>query len=270
VNEFITLLQGIKHFPISDSEKKVLYNIINNRQRNSNEKIRKLKNFFGFKNNNKVENHSTTSVEVDSLMEKGILKLNNTILDSNPRIGLNQQRTNEKCKLTSAGLIHIFSNRYTYSPDFLIKYNEDIVLQELLFKHIQSNTIKSATAKFFNIITDYLTASSDYIINLELEPDKPLTAEVREEIVHNIKIFSLILGFKITILFNEYNIIPSGIGANNDNVIFAIHQVESLMKKNLAKDPKFLNLLSIVSSEFNSGHDDFVSLMDLDGKHKST
>jgi hypothetical protein len=93
---------------------------------------------------------------------------------------------------------------------------------------------------------------------------------MREEIGNNIKIFSLILGFKITILFNEYNIISSGIGANNDNVIFAIHQVESLMKKNLAKDPKFLNLLSIVSSEFSSGHDDFVSLMDLDRKHNST
>jgi hypothetical protein len=44
--------------------------------------------------------------------------------------------------------------------------------------------------------------------------------------------------------------------------------MESLMKKNLAKDPKFLNLLSTVSSEFNSGYDDFVTLRSLDNKPK--
>ncbi|MDN5844637.1 MAG: hypothetical protein L0H53_00005, partial [Candidatus Nitrosocosmicus sp.] len=82
MNEFITLLQGIKHFPISDSEKRVLYNIINNRQRDSNEKIRKLKNFFGFKNNKKVESDSITSVEANSLMQKGILELDKLSLQA--------------------------------------------------------------------------------------------------------------------------------------------------------------------------------------------
>lgn len=267
MNEFITLLQRIRHFPISDSEKKVLYNIINNRQRDSNNEIKKLKNFFGFISNQKVENLSTTSVETNSLMEKGIIEPNNTPIDSNPKVVSNRQVTNEKCKLTSLGLIHIFSNKYTYSPDFLIKYKDDIVLHELLFKHFQSNTIKAATAKFFNIITDYLTTSSNYIINLSLEQDKPLTPDMKEEFEHKIKIFSLILGFKITILFNDYNIISSNIGANNDKVIFAIHQVETLMKKNLSKDPKFLNLLSMVSSEFNSGYNDFTSFTGQDNKH---
>lgn len=57
-------------------------------------------------------------------------------------------------------------------------------------------------------------------------------------------------------------------GANNDNVIFTIHEIESLMKKNLAKDTKFLNLLTIISSEFSSGYDDFVNLRNLDNKPK--
>ena len=268
MNEFIILLQGIKHFPISDSEKRVLYNIINNRQRDSNDKIKKLKNFFGFGSNKKVENLSTASVETTSLMEKGIIQPDNTPLDLNPRAISNQQITNEKFKLTSLGLLHIFSNMYTYSPDFLVRYNDDIVLQELLFNHFQPNTIKMATAKFFNIITDYLKTSSNYIFSLSFEQDKPLTANMKEEIDQKIKIFALILGFKITILFNEYNIISSSIGADNDNVIFAIHEIESLMKKNLAKDPKFLNLLSTVSSEFSAGYDDFVSLRNLDNKHQ--
>jgi hypothetical protein len=268
VNEFIILLQGIKHFPISDPEKRALYNIINNRQRDSNDKIKKLKDFFGFGRNRKVENLPTATIETNSLIEKGIIQLDITPRGSNPRAVSDQQVTNDKFKLTSVGLIHIFSNKYTYSPDFLVRYNDDIVLQELLFKHFQANTIKMATAKFFNIITDYLKTSSDYIFSLSFEKGKPLSADMKEEIDQKIKIFALILGFKITVLFNEYNIISSSIGANNDNVIFAIHEIESLMKKNLAKDPRFLNLLSTVSSEFNSGYDDFVTLRSLDNKPK--
>ena len=268
MNEFIILLQGIKHFPISDPEKRALYNIINNRQRDSNDKIKKLKDFFGFGRNRKVENLPTATVETNSLIEKGIIQLDITPRGSNPRAVSDQQVTNDKFKLTSVGLIHIFSNKYTYSPDFLVRYNDDIVLQELLFKHFQANTIKMATAKFFNIITDYLKTTSDYIFSLSFEKDKPLSADMKEEIDQKIKIFALILGFRITVLFNEYNIISSSIGANNDNVIFAIHEIESLMKKNLAKDPKFLNLLTTVSREFNSGYDDFVTIRNLDNKPK--
>lgn len=268
MNEFIALLQEIKQFPISDSEKRALYNIINNRQKDLNDKIKKLKDFFSFGTNRKVENLSTATVEIKSLMEKGIIQLDTALLDSDQRAASNQQVNNKKFKLTSVGLIHIFSNKYTYSPDFLVTYIDDIVLQELLFKHFQSNTIKIATAKFYNIITDYLKTTSDYIFSLSFEKDKPLSEDMKEEIGQKIKIFGLILGFKIAILFNEYNIISSSIGANNDNVIFAIHEIESLMKKNLAKDPKFLNLLTVVSSEFNSGYDDFVTLRNLDNKPK--
>lgn len=268
VKKFIILLQGIKHFPISDPEKRTLYNIINNRQRDSSDKIKRLKDFFGFKMNNKAQNLSTATVETNSLIEKGIIQLDITPLGSNSRAVSKQQVSNEKFKLTSLGLIHIFSNKYTYSPDFLVRYNDDIVLQELLFKHFQTNTIKMATAKFFSIVTDYLATSSDYLFSFSFEQDKPLSAEMEDEIDQKIKINALILGFKIAILFNEYNIISSNMGANNDNVIFTIHEIESLMKKNLAKDTKFLNLLTIVSSEFSSGYDDFVNLRNLDNKPK--
>ena len=181
---------------------------------------------------------------------------------------IDQKPTSEKCRLTSIGLIHIFNDRYTYSPDFLLKYHNDIFLQEVLFNLFQTNTIKAATAKFFNIITDYLTTTSNYVINLSLEMDKPLNENIKNEIEHKIKIFSLILGFKIVILFNENNIISSNLETNDDKVIFAIHQVETLMKKTLSKDSKFLNLLSAVSNEFSSGHDDFTSFLSQDNKHE--
>ena len=260
MNEFITLLQSVKHFPISEPEKRVLYNIINNTQRDSSNKIKRLKNFLGFNSNKMDGNFSTASVETKSLIEKGMIHSINTAMDPNPRVVTNQKPTNEKCGLTSIGLIHIFNDKYTYSPDFLLKYSDDIFLQEVLFNLFQTNTIKAATAKFFNIITDYLTTTANYVINLSLEMDKPLNEDIKNEIEHKIKIFSLILGFKIAILFNENNIISSSsLEANNDKVILAIHQIETLMKKDLSKDSKFLNLLSAVSNEFSSGYDDFTS-----------
>jgi hypothetical protein len=238
VNEFITLLQSVKHFPISESEKRVLYNIINNTQRDSRKKIKTLKKLLGFISNRKDENFSAVSLETNSLLEKGIIYSINTTINSNPVVNINQKPTNEEYRLTSIGLIHIFNDRYTYSPDFLLKYHNDIFLQEVLFNLFQTSTVKAATAKFFSIITDYLTTTSNYVINLSLEKNKPVDEDTKNEIEHKIKIFSLILGFKITILFNENNIISSNLEANNDKVIFAIHQIESLMKKNLSKDTK--------------------------------
>ena len=63
--------------------------------------------------------------------------------------------------------------------------------------------------------------------------DKTLNENIKNEIEHKIKIFSLILGFKIVILFNEDNILSTNIETNNDKVIFTIHQVETLMKKTI-------------------------------------
>ena len=268
MNEFITILQSVKRFPISDSEKRVLYNIINNTQRDSRNKIKMLKKLLGFISNRKDENISAVSFETNSLLEKGIIHSINTTINSNPGVNINQKPANEEYRLTSMGLIHIFNDRYTYSPDFLLKYQNDIFLQEVLFSLFQTITIKAATAKFFNIITDYLTSTSDYVINLSLEMNKPVNEDIKNEIEHKIKVFSLILGFKITILFNENNIISSNLETNNDKVIFAIHEVETLMKKNLSKDSKFLNLLSTVSSEFTSGYDDLTGFLNQDNKHR--
>ncbi len=130
MNEFITLLQSVKHFPISESEKRVLYNIINNTQRDSSNKIKRLRKFFGFISNRMDENSSTASVETNSLIEKGMIHSINTTIDPNPTVVINQKPTNEKCRLTSIGLIHIFNDKYTYSPDFLLKYPNDIFLQK--------------------------------------------------------------------------------------------------------------------------------------------
>lgn len=72
-------------------------------------------------------------------------------------------------------------------------------MQEVLFSHFQTDTIKVATAKFFNIITEHLTTAANYVINLSLEMDNPPNENTKNEIEHKIKIFSLILGFKIAI-----------------------------------------------------------------------
>ena len=67
---------------------------------------------------------STASVETGSLIEKGLIQSMNATMDPNPMIVMDQKPTNEKCRLTSIGLIHMFNDRYTYSPDFLLKYHK--------------------------------------------------------------------------------------------------------------------------------------------------
>ena len=171
MNELITILQSVKRFPISESEKRILYNIINNTQRDPRNKIKRLRKLLGFISNKKDENFSAVSLETSSLLEKGIIYSINTTINSNPVVNINQKPTNEEYRLTSIGLIHIFNDRYTYSPDFLLKYHNDIFLQEVLFSLFQTSTIKAATAKFFNIITDYLTTTSNYVINLSTIPN---------------------------------------------------------------------------------------------------
>jgi hypothetical protein len=39
---------------------------------------------------------------------------------------MDQRPTNEKCRFTSIGFIHILNDKYTYSPEFLIKYHKDL------------------------------------------------------------------------------------------------------------------------------------------------
>jgi hypothetical protein len=268
VNEFLTLLQSVKQFPISDSEKRVLYNVINYTLRDSSNRINRLKKFLGLSSNRVNENFSALTLEINSLLEKGMIRSIDTTINSNPMTGMGQKPSKGEYRLTSNGLIHIFNDKYTYSPDFLLKYHNDIFLQNVLFNLFQTNTIKAATAKFFNIITDYLTTTSNYVIKLSLEVNKPLSEDIKNEIEHKMKIFSLILGFKITVLFNENNIITANLDTNDDKVIFAIHQVETLMKKNLSRDSKFLNLLSVVSNEFSSGYDDITSFLSQNNRHE--
>ncbi|WP_458719109.1 hypothetical protein [Candidatus Nitrosocosmicus sp. R] len=142
------------------------------------------------------EKFSTASVETNSLIEKGLIHSINATKDPNPMVVMDQRPNNEKFSLTSIGLIHIFNNKYIYSPEFLLKYHKDIFLQKVLFSHIQTDTIKVATAKFFNIITEHLTTASNYVINLSLEMDNPPNENTKNEIEHKIKIFSLILGLR--------------------------------------------------------------------------
>jgi hypothetical protein len=40
------------------------------------------------------------------------------------------------------------------------------------------------------------------------------------------------------------------------------------MKKNLSKDSKFLNLLSVVSNEFSSGYDDITGFLSQNNGHE--
>jgi hypothetical protein len=84
VNELITILQRVKRFPISESEKRILYNIINNTRRDSRNKIKRLRKLLGFISNRKDESFSAVSLETNSLVEKGIIHSINMTINSSP------------------------------------------------------------------------------------------------------------------------------------------------------------------------------------------
>ena len=124
MNEFITLLQSVRHFPISEAEKRVLYNIINNTQRDSSNKIKRLKKFLGFTKNKMDGGYQQNRWKQTVWLKKALIHSSNATKDPNPMVVMDQRPTNEKCRLTSIGLIHIFNDKYTYSPEFLIKYHK--------------------------------------------------------------------------------------------------------------------------------------------------
>ena len=166
-------------------------------------------------------------------------------------------------RLTSIGLICIFYNKFIYSPSLLAKYHDSIVLKELLYRYVEVDTIKSSSAKFFVLITEYLYDVSSYLIGYHRTSTNQLTLEIKREIEHQLSLFALTLGFKIAILFKESNLISASFQGDNEKAIIALHQMESTMKKILSKDSMLQKLVLDVSSEISLAREEFLSNNDL-------
>lgn len=166
-------------------------------------------------------------------------------------------------RFTTFGLFFVFLNISIYPPQFLIKYQEDIILKTLIFQFFNEKTIKNATGRFYSQITNYLQECCNITLNA-IEDIK--TVEKEEEkikIIDRLK-FDLEwlirrLCFKLTIMYNETNLLS--INPNlNDEVKVTLYELENKMKLQLSKDSQFINLLETLHKDFNEGYSELINL----------
>ncbi|GKS61470.1 MAG: hypothetical protein DA329_05675 [Candidatus Nitrosocosmicus sp.] len=264
MNDLISLVWTTTSIPITEDEKKLIYSLINNEQKNPHLKYEKLKKrFFSiFEKRKHQRKDPNQSYDFTSLLEKGLIESGNSPFPTaeNTIADERQSPLNNTYKLTSIGLIHIFNNKFIYSPSLLVKYHDSLVLKDLLYKYFELKTIASSSAKFFVLITDYLSDVSSYLLGYQRNSSGQLTLEVERELENHLNLCALSLGFKVAILFKESNLISASLKGDSEKAIIALQQIETTMKRILSKDSMFQNLVSEVSSELSIAREEMLNL----------
>lgn len=166
-------------------------------------------------------------------------------------------------KFTTYGLFYVFLNISIYPPQFLIKYQDDIILKTLIFQFFNERTIKICTGRFYSQITSYLQECCNVTLNAIDDIKSAEKEEEKVKIIDRLK-FDLEwlirrLCFKLTIMYNETNLLA--INPNlNDDVKVTLYELENKMKLQLSKDSQFINLLKNLHKDFNEGYSELVNL----------
>ncbi|MGE5633639.1 MAG: hypothetical protein ACM3VV_00250 [Deltaproteobacteria bacterium] len=166
-------------------------------------------------------------------------------------------------KFTTYGLFYVFLNISIYPPQFLIKYQDDVILKTLIFQFFNERTIKICTGRFYSQITSYLQECCNVTLNAIDDIKSAEKEEEKVKIIDRLK-FDLEwlirrICFKLTIMYNETNLLA--INPNlNDDVKVTLYELENKMKLQLSKDSQFINLLKNLHKEFNEGYSELVNL----------
>jgi hypothetical protein len=166
-------------------------------------------------------------------------------------------------KFTTYGLFYVFLNISIYPPQFLIKYQDDIILKTLIFQFFNERTIKTCTGRFYSQITSYLQECCNITLNAIDDIKSAENEEEKVKVVDRLK-FDLEwlirrLCFKLTIMYNETNLFSTNPNLNDD-VKVTLYELENKMKLQLSKDSQFINLLKNVHKDFNEGYSELVNL----------
>jgi hypothetical protein len=140
-----------------------------------------------------------------------------------------------------------------------VKYHNEIFLRDSLYKYFELKTIRSSSAKFFVLISEYLYDVSSYLLGYNSTAASPLTSEIKKEIERNLSLLTLVLGFKIAIQYKESNLISSAFENDGDKAVLALYEMETSMKRNLSMDKKLLNLVSNVLNEFSVAREELLN-----------
>ena len=164
--------------------------------------------------------------------------------------------------LTTSGLFYIFSNLLGYPPQLLIRYQDNIILNTLLFPYFEVDTIERSTARFYSIMTQYLQECCRTTLQRIDVVKKSTTRNVKEGERHtkilesDLQWHAKIIAFKLAIMYSESNILlmvnPDEVA--NDSATVTMYELESTMKTILSKDDKFMQLLEIVYTDLGDGY----------------
>lgn len=267
MEKIISLIDELKEIIISDDEKRILLKIINEQISTPKIKISKIKKLLSFRRNNNndkaIEEEKIEENERKKLIDIGILEKDekNDLLNIEQNDG--KKGKSSKYRISSKGLLYIFNQNYIYPPSFLILYEKDEILQKILYQFFNPNTLRSSTAKFFNIIREYLHSVSSYLFNLSnvitiATISKNKTDRVIEQELSN---FSVLLGYKIITMFNEHNLLNQTIEQESEKAIVVLYEIESQMKTRLANDKNFQKLLFKIREDFLSNCNEMINLI---------
>jgi len=153
-------------------------------------------------------------------------------------------------KLTTFGLFYIFSNTLNYPPQLLVYHQDSSILKALLFQYLQPNTIRQCTGRFYATITQYLKDCCRVTIN-GLNKSK-LLGNIEQGLVQieqDLRQEAKILVIKLTIMYNESNLLAGSPDTTDENARLSLYELESNMKTILSKDNRFLGFLEIIYRE---------------------
>ncbi|MGA7369308.1 MAG: hypothetical protein WBX01_09275 [Nitrososphaeraceae archaeon] len=157
-------------------------------------------------------------------------------------------------RFTTHGLLYIFANRIIYPPQLLINYSSNSVIKTLVFPYFETKTISQSTARFYEVVTEYLNECASILTNKnffqksELEDIDWRENALGYELEELIKIFVV----KLASMYSESNLLTiSSALVENDSARVSLYELESSMKGLLASDRKFMHTLEKTKSEFD-------------------
>jgi hypothetical protein len=153
-------------------------------------------------------------------------------------------------KLTTFGLFYIFSNTLNYPPQLLVHHQDSSILKALLFQYLQPNTIRQCTGRFYATITQYLKDCCRVTIN-GLNKSK-LLGNIEQGLVQieqDLRQEAKILVIKLTIMYNESNLLADSPDTTDENARLSLYELESNMKTILSKDNRFLEFIEKIYRE---------------------
>jgi hypothetical protein len=254
VSGYLSELYGYVKPELGDADRSFLVNLINARDR--------AHGFFPFLKSNTLSNSNG-----DSYLKARMLKLN--LAEEIVEEGL--FRTRRELGLNTYGLFYLLSNMASYPQSILIRYQNNVVLQTLLYRYFETSTINNGTDQFHSLIVDYLRKCCEVTLNfirtipnLSKGCDNDSSQKQHEEeLVWSAKV----LAFKIGLLYN-CSISPGDLYERSRGIESATTQFAAGTDKNaLAVDRKFLGLLSIVRSDIEEAYSELVHSKELHLTH---